>query len=136
MLIYHYLQQISEVQNTLMNYYHKLQEELEEKKLEDNPMLRFVMESGWLAATENGTISSRRLLASFRAWCELNAITEPAERTITVELRRILEEQAGAKHTKNVFADGVKSAGYKGVELTSEGLKHTFTGTAPIARAY
>lgn len=111
-------------------------EELEEKKLEDNPMLRFVMESGWLAATENGTISSRRLLASFRAWCELNAITEPAERTITVELRRILEEQAGAKHTKNVFADGVKSAGYKGVELTSEGLKHTFTGTAPIARAY
>jgi putative DNA primase/helicase len=111
-------------------------EEMEEKKLEDNPMLRFVLESGWLAATENGTISSRRLLASFRAWCELNAITEPAERTITVELRRILEEQAGAKHTKNVFADGVKSAGYKGVELTSEGLKHTFTGTAPIARAY
>lgn len=111
--------------------------EMEEKKLEDNPMLRFITESGWIVAAEGGEVTSRRLLAAFRAWCELNAVTEPAERTITIELRKLLEEQAGAKYTKNIRSDGPKATGYQGVSLTTEGLKHTaHLNYHPLAKAY
>lgn len=116
----------------------RAEQELKDKQLDENPVLRFVTESGWVTAVEGGEVTSRRLLAAFRAWCELNAITEPAERTITQEMRQALVKVAGAKHTKNVRSDGTKAAGYQGVALTSEGLKHTahLNYYTPSARAY
>lgn len=111
-------------------------QEIEEKRLEENPMLRFVLESGWIVNTENGEISSRRLLASFRAWCSMNAITEPAERTITTELKKALVKHMNAISSKNIRSEGGKCAGYKYIDLTAEGRKHTFAGYAPVSNSY
>lgn len=114
----------------------RAEQELKDKQLDDNPVLRFVTESGWLTAAEGREVTSRRLLAAFRAWCELNAITEPAERTIMIEMKQALAKMAGATPTKNVRSDGPKATGYRGISLTLEGLKHTAHMNYPTARAY
>lgn len=111
-------------------------QEIENKRLEENPMLRFVLESGWIVNSEKGEISSRRLLASFREWCRMNAITEPAERTITTELKKALEKHTDAIPSKNIRTEGGKCAGYKCIDLTAEGKKHTFAGYASISNSY
>ena len=113
----------------------RLLQELAEKKLEENPMLRFVVESGWVAAVEGGAITSKQLLTAFRAWCNLNAVTEPAERTITTELKSAMEKNLPVEHTKNLRTEAGKCVGFKGCELTSEARRSMYSGYYPTAHA-
>lgn len=90
---------------------------LQRKQAEDNPVEQFMMDTDWIVFENEGRTATESIVSAFALWCEYNAITPPAARTITTEIAHIAQKK-GLSAPYSMFIGSKKKRGYKGIALT------------------